>query len=110
MEKGIDIEDLDSGEDSKERLEAGDLTLDNITFENVTGNYVVSSEGADLSSHSNVTNVSTNGSTGITAANPVPASKVAGATIAADGFFEATDYQGAFDGSNWAAGWSRTYE
>lgn len=110
MEKGIDIEDLASGEDSRARLEAGDLTLDNITFENVTGNYVVSSEGDDLSSHSNVTNVSTNGSTGITAANPVPASKVAGATIAADNFFEATDYQGAFDGSNWAAGWSRTYE
>ncbi len=109
FEKGIDIEGLESGEDSKSRLDAGDLTLDNITFDNVSGNYVVSSTDEDLNSNANVTNITTNGSTGITALNPVPASKIDGATIAGDDFFDLNDYQGAFNGFNWALGWTRTY-
>ena len=61
--KGIDVEDLDSGEDSFARLEASDLTLQNNIFWNVAGNdkakiiisNIVATQGSlDLSSHKNV--------------------------------------------------------
>lgn len=109
FENGIDIEKLGSGEDSRNRLEEGDLTLDNITFDNVQTDFVVSSEGVDLSSQANVSNINTSGSTGITVDNPVPATKISGATVTSDEFFELNDFQGAFNGFNWALGWTKTY-
>lgn len=103
----IDVEDLDSGEDSKSRLDAGDLNIG----ENVIGasTTIVDSKGGDLTGHANVASQST-ANTGITVSNPVPASAVSATGLSGDGFIENVTFKGAFSGSNWAKGWSRTFQ
>lgn len=102
----IDIEELASGEDSRARLEAGDLWIgENIISSTTT---IVDSEDADLTGHANVATQSTT-SAGVTAANPVPSS-TATASGPSDSFLDDADYMGAFSGSNWAEGWTRTFQ
>lgn len=107
---GIDIEDLASGEDSKARLDAGDLKLNNIVLSTVGSALIVDNNGTDLSTHSSVTNVSTNAA-GITASNPIPASSLGTGVASADVWFDQVTYIGAFDanGTNWAKGWTLTF-
>lgn len=107
--KGIDIEDLASGEDSKNRLDVGDLRLDGIVLSNIGADNIVSAvtnPGADLSTHPNITNVTMQNLT-ISASNPIATGLVAG-TAPSDPWFTNVTYKGAFDpsASNWAQGWT----
>ncbi len=108
MGKGIDIEDLTSGEDSKSRLDAGDLVLDGnvmVGVKTITDNNKV-----DLYGNANVKNTDTTATPGLTIGNPVPATALTGATgLTGDSFIENVTYKGAFSGTNWAAGWTRTF-
>ena len=117
---GVDIEDLESGSDSRERLETGDLLLaDNIWFG--------FGDGADLAAiapddfarqHLEANNnrlvdpqlrsISRTNDGGL---DPRPNSSspaLSGArTVPNDGFFTATDYVGAFGPNDmWIAGWT----
>lgn len=107
--KGIDIEDLASGEDSKNRLDLGDLRLDGIVLSNIGAENIVSAvtnPGADLSTHPNITNVTIQNLT-ISATNPIPSGVGAG-SAPTDTWFTNVTYKGAFDPSaaNWAKGWT----
>lgn len=109
--KGIDIEDLATGEDSKARLDAGELKLDGIVLSSIGTANIVDNNGTDLSGHTNVTNISTTAA-GITAANPVPSTSLGTGTASADTWYDNVTYKGAFDanGSNWAQGWTLTFQ
>ena len=111
FEKGVQIEDLAEGEgdDCRVQLEEGDMMFDNVSFQGVSGDKFFYSTG-DVATHSNIKNVTESENAGITAANPVPASQVAGGTFAADDFFQVAAYRGAFDGSNWAQGWTKSFQ
>lgn len=115
--KGIDIENLTDGEDSRNRLEVDDLKLMHNLFENVgddiLSKIIVDSDGTDLTSHPNISG---------NAVNPfnligvLPTASIAPANWT--GFdnmswFEAPMFKGAFnpDGSdNWHEGWTLTDE
>lgn len=121
--KGVDIEDLESEEDSYKQLMEGNLQLKNNIFWNVVGNeatkFVVLAQpraddtfgpehGKDLSVETHIDNN--------TSLNPefnslfIPAADVS-ATMEVEGaFFETTDYLGAFDPAAetpWHAGWTQ---
>jgi len=113
--KGIDVENLTAGEDSRNRLEVGDLKFMNNLFENVGDDMLTSilvdSDGADLSGHSNMSGnaVTSLGMTGV-----LPTATIAPADwtgFNAMNWFDAPTYKGAFnpDGSdNWHMGWTLT--
>lgn len=103
----IDVEDLASGEDSKSRLDAGDLNIKGNVIDAVTT--IVDNNDVDITSHANVDD-NTVVSTGVTTTNPVPASDVSATGLASDSFIENVSYKGAFSGSNWAAGWTRSFQ
>lgn len=108
--KGIDIEDLASGEDSKNRLDVGDLKLNSIILSNIGADNIVSAvtnPGADLSSHSNVNNIAVQ-SLPISATNPIPAAGIPNGSAPTDPWFTNVTYLGAFEpsGTNWAKGWT----
>ena len=98
--------------------------LDNISLDGVAGNHVMFLDysqmigtgdeakptAVDASSAANVTNVTTDVATGVTAANPVGNAPAGNGSLAADDFFEAASYRGAFSGSNWAQGWTKLYK
>ncbi len=115
--KGIDIENTGSEQQSRKRLEDGDLKIMNNVFDGVAGNDLtklvleVDKDAAtvigDLLSATNVSG-NTVATTGVTATAPVPATELA-ATAATDSWFTAAPYKGAFSGSNWAAGWTKTF-
>lgn len=112
--KGIDIEDLASGEDSKARLDAGDLKLDGIVLSNISVDNIVSAvtnPGTDLSGHASITNIIT-ASAGITATSPIPTSSLGTGTASTDTWYDNVTYMGAFDanGTNWASGWTLTFQ
>lgn len=109
--KGIDIEDLATGEDSKARLDAGELKLAGVVLSSIGSNNIVDNNGTDLSAHANVSNIITSAA-GITTANPIPGSSLGTGTASADTWFDNVTYMGAFDvnGSNWAQGWTLTFQ
>ncbi len=108
--KGIDIEDLASGEDSKARLDAGQLKLADIVMSAIGQDVVVDNNAVDLSAHASVTGLST-ANAGITATNPVPSSSLGTGTASGDAWYDNATYLGAFDvsASNWAQGWTLTF-
>ncbi|MBL4670151.1 MAG: hypothetical protein HRT73_00135 [Flavobacteriales bacterium] len=106
--KGIDIEDLASGEDSKARLDAGQLKLAGIILSNIGSNNIVDNNGIDLSGHASVSNISTTAA-GISANNPVPGSSLGTGIASGDTWYDNVTYMGAFDGTNWAQGWTLTF-
>ena len=113
-DKGIDIEDLASGEDSRARLEAGDLSIEYNVFHSISAGstldaLLVSSEGDDLSTHANINNNSVE-DPGITATNPVPTATLSAGSAPSHSWFENVTYKGAFSGSNWAANWTLLFE
>lgn len=105
---GIDIEDLASGEDSKARLDAGQLKLAGIVLSSIGSNNIVDNNGTDLSGHANITNVST-ATASISASNPVPSSSLTTGTASTDTWYDNVTYAGAFSGTNWAQGWTLTF-
>jgi len=109
--KGIDIEDLATGEDSKARLDAGELVLADIVLSSIGSNNIVDNNGTDLSGHTNVSGISTSAA-GITTANPVPSASLGTGTASSDTWYDNVTYLGAFDanGSNWASGWTLTFQ
>jgi hypothetical protein len=109
--KGIDIEDLATGEDSKARLDAGELVLAGVVLSDIGTDNIVDNNGTDLSGHTNVTGISTS-SAGITTANPVPSASLGTGTASTDAWYDNVTYMGAFDanGTNWAQGWTLTFQ
>ena len=112
--EGIGIEDLATGEDSKARLDAGELKLADIVLSDIGGSVKIFSEvtnpGADLSGSASITNVSYT-SAGISLSNPVPSFSLGTGTASTDPWFDNVTYLGAFDvsGANWAQGWTLTF-
>lgn len=132
--KGLEIEDLPSGEDSRQRFEDGTLRLENNiwwkiggnnTFEDIIQLTTDNGEEVDPAFRGTLADyLRDNGNTldedpqlGNIARtvdgtlDPVPAADsyaASGAPAADDSFYEAADYYGAFDpnGTNWAAGWA----
>ena len=118
--EGVDIEDLDSGEDSRSRLEAGDLLLaNNIWWGFGSGNTFEAVAPDDWTREhlmANGNEVVDPQLTGISRTNdggldPRPMSGSPALSGAAspqgDGFFQAVGYRGAFDADNlWVAGWT----
>jgi len=119
--KGITIEDLESGEDSRSRLENGDLDLaNNIWWDFNVGNnpedviqqgFVRDALLAD-GKFNEIVNPQLGGisRTNDGELNPVPSPSGAAyenvRTVPDDGFFTQTDYRGAFGANNWAIGWT----
>lgn len=106
--QGIDIEDLASGEDSKSRLDAGQLRFAGIVLSNIGSNNIVDNNGVDLSGHASITNTSTI-SASISASNPVPGSSLGSGIASGDSWYDNVTYIGAFDATNWAQGWTLTF-
>ena len=117
--EGVDIEDLESGEDSRARLEAGDLVLaHNIWWGFGTGEDLASIAPDEfvadhLSANSNqivdplLSGISRSQDSGLDprlqAGSPAWSS---GGTIPNDGFYTQVDYVGAFGSELWTSGWT----
>ncbi len=112
--QAIDIEDLDSGEDSRARLEAGDLALASNIFGTFGDPDLFDDDFADATLTANnrivdpmLRGVSRTNDGGL---DPRPADgspALSGADHSAlDSWFHPTDYVGAFGDVNWAANWS----
>lgn len=116
---GVDIEDLGSGEDSRSRLDNGDLVYDNNIWFNIGTNDLASVAGqAFVQTHLTAgTNdivdpafVSfsqpvTSGSSGFDLQATATEATNTLATPA-DGWFTTPTFKGAFGATNWADGWS----
>ncbi|MBT8196316.1 MAG: hypothetical protein KJO64_07800 [Bacteroidia bacterium] len=115
--KGVDVEDLASGEDSRNRLEMNDLQYQNNIHWNVANNdaalQVVSSNGDDLLTHQNVVG---NDVDNVMMLGVLPTSTRANTTnwpSGLDAFFTQSQFAGAFDPSGsdmWHEGWTLTDE
>ncbi|MBN1292185.1 MAG: T9SS type A sorting domain-containing protein [Candidatus Latescibacteria bacterium] len=120
---GVDIEDLQSGEDSHARLEAGDLLLaNNIWYNFSAGNTFATIAKQDyaaahLQANNNIianpmfSGISRSADGGL---DPVPAQNGPAyenlASIPSDGFYSQVGFKGAFGNENWAAFWSYLYQ
>ena len=117
----MDVEDLESGHDSRERLETGDISfLNNIWFDFAKGNSwdVLGThdwESAYLADAANNNELTNPALVSISRAqdkslDPRPAADGAAyqnlADIPDDGFFTKVNYKGAFGSSNWLKGWT----
>jgi hypothetical protein len=119
---GVNIEDLDSGEDSRARLEAGDLVFaNNLWFGFSAGNTAEAIlpqdfvRNAFVGADNSIEDPSLRGISRTTDAGldprlalGSPATSNADFSYAAldDDFFTPTVYQGAFGGTNWLLGWT----
>ena len=119
---GVEVEDLDSGEDSRARLEAGDLVLaNNIWYNFGVGSTFDTIGTADfvaehLETNNNVIadpQFSSVGRSDDGSLDPVPAHNGPAyenlASIPSDSFYSQVAYKGAFGDENWAADWSYLY-
>ncbi|MCE5270257.1 T9SS type A sorting domain-containing protein [bacterium] len=127
--EAIDVEDLTSGEDSRHRLELGDLTLTNNLFygygagstwdklvhNGTTTNAYVVTYLSDAANHNSISDPMLHGisrtSNGMLDPRPKSGSPAltAGATVPSDGFYTQVSYKGAFGpdaGDNWLRGWT----
>ena len=119
--RAVQVEDLASGEDSRSRLEAGDLVLQNNLWFGFGAGATVDQFIAQDFTRAYVTNAANNNRfvdpqlRGISRTtdgglDPRPASGspalTGAATPPSDGFFVAADYLGAFGNVNWAADWT----
>ena len=62
----------------------------------------------DLSTHTNVGN-NTVQNPGISATNPVPSNTLVTGSTPTNTWFTSVNYIGAFDGTNWASGWTMLF-
>jgi len=121
--KGIDVEQLASGEDSYARYLAGDLAITNNIFASVTASTLVATAGsgatlttedATLSAYfSNNGNTTTStlpiasySNTANGGLDPTSTNTDGGATEPTNVFFEDVNYAGAFGSTNWAKSWT----
>ena len=118
--EGLDVEDLDSGEDSRARMEAGDLVLaNNIWYGFAAGNTLEAIAPQDfvrahLSANDNravdpqLQGVSRSRDMGLDPRPGAGSPALSGAAAPPDdGFFEQTSYLGAFGpGDRWADDWT----
>ncbi len=109
--KGIDVEDLDSGEDSKARYDAGDLKFENNLFFEVEGGTnlisVVDKDKAVQSELDLGSNAVASAMPFTSAESPMASGDAAsGAVMPSGSFFTSVDYKGAFGSDNWAADWT----
>ncbi len=118
----MDVEDLTSGNDSKKRLDNGEIIFkNNLYFEFGAGNDISSLGAHDYESaylsNSSHNNAYTNPNLGginrkayTNGLDPRPLAKGAAynnsAPIPDDEFFEHVNYKGAFGSSNWLKGWT----
>lgn len=118
-DRGVEVEDLASGEDSRGRLEAGDLVLaNNLWWDFGAGNNLSDFAPQDfVQAHLGANNnqivdpqlrgISRTNDGGL---DPRPGSgspALSGAAqVPDDPFFVQTDYVGAFGETNWAVGWT----
>lgn len=119
--RAVQIEDLASGEDSRARLDAGDLALQN----NIWFGFGAGSATTDLFAQDFVHTYMTDGANnnrfvdpqfqGVSRTNDAgldPRPDVTSPALSgfvqppSDGFFASVDYVGAFGGQNWAADWT----
>ncbi len=117
-DKGVDVEDLPGdGEDSKKRLDAGQLKWMNNIHWDVAGNdatkqIVTASEDASLSDIDLLGGANTGGNKvedpGLVAG--VPSNDVSGTGVSGDAFFKTVTYKGAFEPGKdaWIKGWTKT--
>lgn len=115
QEKGITIEDLASGEDSKARLDAGDLQYKNNIHWNIADNdssLQINYDGessADASGHANISNIMIVDPM-MTSGTMIPTANATGATgLTGDDFIKNITYYGAFDpasSTHWYEGWT----
>lgn len=117
---GVLIEDLASGSDSRERLEAGDLVLNNnIWWDFANGNTLAGiAPEAYTQAHLTANNnqivdpqLASINRTNAASFNPKPSANgpaASGSVALNDAFFTITDYFGAFDpnGALWIGGWT----
>ena len=123
--EAIELEDVQEPSDAFDKWAAGDLTLSNITMTAVgeaidyDGSAVADGD-AQLDSYAAANGIGMGdagidfefgfNATGVAVTNPVdltPAGDVSTTATAADAWFDAADYRGAFaPNSNWAAGWT----
>ena len=117
--EGVDIEDLESGEDSRARLEAGDLVLANNIWwgfgagENLAAIAPDPFAADHLAAHGNqivdplLSGISRSQDLGL---DPRPQTGSptwgGGGTIPDDGFYSQVDYVGAFGSELWTSGWT----
>lgn len=125
--RGIDIEDNESGEDSKARYDAGQLAFSKNQFHNVgngqADNMIYKlyyAAGASQGETQRDSTLFTTGGNiirnpGLTVGyandrtlNVIPSGDVSGATPLTDSWFQQHNYRGAFapGGTNWMKGWS----
>lgn len=122
--KGIDIENLESAQDSYKQFADGNLVLNNNVFWNVSdgtgaGIFKISGPGANeadsiaaveafaayfADAHNSVANP------GISSDNPVPSNpQTDNLASYDDAWFDQVNYKGAFGSTNWAQGWTRYF-
>ncbi len=117
--EGIDVEDLDSGEDSRARLEAGDLKLaNNIWWGFGAGNELAAIAPDDFvaehlaANENRIVDPMLNGISRDPDGGLDPRPMVGGAAYSGlaptpdDGFYTPVDYAGAFGSQLWTQGWT----
>ena len=121
---GVTVEDLASGEDSRARLEAGELVLStNVWWDFAAGNNLADFASQDFVQNHLAANNNTIGDpqlNGVSRTNdggldPRPSASGpagSGAATVTDGFFTQTSYIGAFDpnGRLWTNGWTALWQ
>ncbi len=122
--KGIDIENLESDQDSYKQFVDGNLSLNNNVFWNVAdgtgeGIFKVSGPGASpadsiaaveaFAAHfESANNIVSD--PGISSSNPVPSNpQTDNLAPYDDGWFDQVNYKGAFGSTNWAEGWTKYF-
>ncbi len=123
--KGIDIEKLATGEDSYNRFSNGELKIENNVFYNINSqtslnaneNTFLYSKGAGSDATSNAalatyftTSNNSVANPGVSASNPVPTTPQTANMASYTSGFDAVTYKGAFGTTNWAQGWTLTFE
>lgn len=117
--KSIDIEDLSAGEDSRARLEAGDIVIENNLFWNIgaANDWTAASSFAvaTLQATNSITNPDISGvcrtATGCLDPRPnVGSPALTGGSVPSDPFFENVSYKGAFEQDLWLEGWTALHK
>ena len=122
LKGGIEIEKLASGECSYSRFENGQLKVENNVFYNISGETTNSNPNAFIKSGKDGTatedtelatyfttakNIVAN--PGVSVTNPVPSTPQTTDMASYPAGFENVAYKGAFGSTNWAQGWTATF-
>lgn len=103
----VNVEDLAAGDDSRVQFENDRLSLKDNIFAN-SGTVMVAYTGAETVSIADASNTVQAASL-VTGLNPIPATTQVATNLPTDAWFTSAAYKGAFDGMNWAQGWTLYY-